>query len=333
MARKKLTKRQRKIRNRWLIFAALALLIFVLGYHIGQQQSSGQNFSDYATEKVTDIRKWFEQLFEPADDIGQSEMPVQVHVFDVGQGSSMLLQGNDGTNILIDAGRHDEASKQLLSSLDKYIGTGGKIDLLILTHNDSDHIGLADEIVTYYQVGQVWMNGLDADSNVYLRTLEAIDKADVAYYEPKAGEQVEVGPFAIEVLHPDADSQSNNQNSESIVTRIAANGVVFMQSGDAGMADEKAILEQFSNVSANVLVLGHHGSNTSSSREWIEAVNPDLAIYSAGVGNSYGHPSPETVQTIESLGIPLYGTDRDGSVHIYSDEYGTFRYEIDGKEE
>lgn len=328
MARKKLTKKQRTTRNRIIVGLIVGLIIFVVGFWIGGQQSSERSFSDYIEETVTSVRNWWDEQKRAAT-VPQSEMPIQVHVLDVGQGSATLLQSSDGTNILIDSGRHNDDERKILTYLDQYIGSGGSIDLLILTHNHSDHIGYSDEILNYYQVSQVWMNGLDADSDVYLRVLEAVEASGAEYKEPKAGDQAQVGPFAIEVLYPTADLDSSDQNRHSIATRISANGMSIVQTGDAYKADEETMLEKASDVKANVLIVGHHGSNTSSSKEWVQAVNPDVAVYSAGANNSYGHPHGETLTSYEKLGIPLYGTDVNGSMHIYSDEYGTFRYEVD----
>lgn len=202
----------------------------------------------------------------------------------------------------------------LLFSLSNYV--------MVFFHNDSDHIGHGKLVLEYFNVQEVWMNGMDHTSTVYDDLLDALLASDVAYQEPKAGDTIEKGAFTIEVLHPTADSPQNDANEESLVTRISFDGITLMTSGDVSTARENDIIERSGNLQSDILMLGHHGSNSSTGENWLQAVNPQIAFYQAGVDNQYGHPSPETVERVEAAGIPLYGTAELGTISIYIDENG-----------
>ena len=319
--KRKLTKKQKETRKKIVLFVVAFSLIFFLGYGLGKNGLNKEKW-DQAIEKIENQIKQFgnEQKQKQSKITGTAE----IRILDVGQGSATLLQSEDGTNILIDTGRDDDKEKRIIQYLDKYIGTGGKIDLLIFTHNHADHLGYGDQILSYYRVNEVWMNGLDTTTKVYERVLDALADSDAVYKEPIAGEKADVGAFHLEVLKPE-EVRKNDQNDSSIVLRVGLNQFSLMITGDASSVIEKEIVENESIVRSNVLLLGHHGSAYSSDETWLEAVNPDVGIYSAGTNNTYGHPSPDTLKRVEKLHIPIYGTDKDGSITIRVEEDGTYQ--------
>jgi len=186
-----------------------------------------------------------------------------------------------------------------------------------VTHPHADHIGQLDKIIEEFSVTEVWMNGETATSQVFAKSLEAIEKYNVDYYEPEVGEVFDIGPLEITVLHPDALSANTNNNS--LAMRLQYGEVSFLFTGDAEQQAENAILGSGANIQAKILHLGHHGSNTSSTPDFVQAVNPEIAIYSAGVDNSYGHPDAEVIDHITASNIPLYGTDTHGTIIVETD--------------
>lgn len=320
--RKRLTKKQRETRNRWLLGILVAGLIFIIGYFAGQQRLDLTNVQ----QKLDDV---LTQMDERISAIELPEMPsnreeyagtTQIHVLDVGQGSALLLIAQDGNSVLLDSGRYDDEEKRIVSYLDRFIGLGNPIDLVLFTHNDSDHIGHGDLVLDYFDVQEVWMNGMPQTSEMYHRLIESIGSQNLAYLEPKAGENFTRGPFELQVLSPTGDSPRTNSNDESIVTRILYDNLSIMTSGDASLSREGDVLDRGGDLQSDFILLGHHGARDSSSQKWLEAVQPQMAFYQAGLGNSYGHPHAETLERLEHDQIPYYGTDELGTISIYIDK-------------
>ncbi len=235
-----------------------------------------------------------------------------VYFFDVGQGDATLLAGPNWT-IVIDAGRHNR------SDVVPHLQSAGveSIDLLIGTHPHADHIGQFPQILETFPVREVWMCGDSHSSRTFERALDAILSSGAAYHEPRAGESYRMGSALIEVLHP--VELTGNLNESSICVRVTFGQVSVVLTGDAEAASERAMIQRGHNLSAQILRLGHHGSETSSTREFLEAVRPEVAIYSAGEGNSYGHPHDVVLQRLARMGIPVLGTDRHGTIHVQTD--------------
>lgn len=330
--RKRLTKKERERRNKGLLGLFVVLLIFLGGYVAGRRDITLSQIKDRLDEATINIERQISDFELPArdrDDMPAHENTSQIHILDVGQGSSTLFISQEGTSILVDTGRFDDSEKRIISYLDSLIGLGGKIDLLIFTHNDADHIGHGDLVLDYYDVQEVWMNGVDSTSKVYENVLDAILKSDAAYAEPKAGEVFNRGGFEIEVLHPGKDSPQKNANDESIVTRISFDGISFMTSGDTSIPRENEIIERSGKIKSDMMMLGHHGAANSTGEKWVQAVKPTLAFYQAGVGNSYGHPTAEALERVKAANIPVYGTDELGTISIYIGEDGEVNVETE----
>ena len=237
---------------------------------------------------------------------------LSVYFLDVGQGDSILLQGPDFT-ILIDAGRHnaDDVVPQL-----EQIGITS-LDLLVGTHPHADHIGQFPEVLARYPVSEVWMSGDINTTQTFERALDAIEASDAAYAEPRAGETYQFGSTLVEILHP--AHATGDINDGSIVIRVVFGEVAFLFAGDAEASSEQAMLASGRNLAAQVLKLGHHGSNTSSTLPFLQAVHPEIAIWSAGLDNSYGHPHAEVLQRLAELGIDVLGTAANGTLAFCTD--------------
>ncbi|GGK35699.1 hypothetical protein GCM10010965_30830 [Caldalkalibacillus thermarum] len=234
------------------------------------------------------------------------------HFIDVGQGDATLLQGPDFT-VLIDAGRHDR------NDVVPYLQSVGveSIDLLVLTHPHADHIGQADKVLNTFEVTEVWMSGDEHTSLTFERVIDAIAESGANYNEPRAGEVYEIGSLTIEVVNP--DELTGDFHEGSISLRAIYGDIKFLFTGDAEAQTEKAMIERGHDLKAHIFQAGHHGSSTSNTQEFLEAVQPEIIIYSAGKDNPYGHPHKEVVQRILDMGIALYGTDVHGTVIVETD--------------
>lgn len=319
--RRRLTKKQKERRRNSVIALLAILFIFISGYFFGRRDITFDTVKDKLDEATSRIEKHIDNISRPASPESKPTLnSSQIHILDVGQGSSILLISRDGTSVLVDTGRYDDGGKRIISYLDRYIGLGRELDLLIFTHNDADHIGHGDLVMEYFDVQEVWMNGMDHTTKVYSNVLDAIVTADAIYREPKAGEVYQRGPFEIQVLHPTANSRQSNHNAESIVTRIAFDGISLLTSGDASVVEEQQIIERSGHLESDMLIVGHHGAADSTGEQWLRAVKPKLAFYQAGLNNTYGHPSPDVIERLEAHNIPVYGTDELGTISIFIGE-------------
>ncbi len=239
-----------------------------------------------------------------------------VHFIDAGQADATLFQFADqdkNYTILYDTG--DWKKNDVVNYLHEQ--QIEEIDLIIVSHPHADHIGQLAEILRTFTVGEVWLSGSTASSQTFQKAVEAIMASDADYHEPRRGETFEVGPMEIEVLHP--DSLSGDLNEDSIALRFIYGDMKFVVTGDAYQEQELSMMQSSMEVDATILRLGHHGSNTSSSQAFLQAVDPEVAIYSAGQNNSYGHPHDEVIERVQELDISLYGTDVHGTIVVITD--------------
>ncbi|WKA51351.1 MBL fold metallo-hydrolase [Planococcus liqunii] len=232
---------------------------------------------------------------------------LKVHFIDVGQGDATLLEFEEYT-LLIDTGDWNSTA-----TVD-YLNTHGieKLDIVVGTHPDSDHIGQLERVVEQFEVGEVWMSGNASTSNTFINALKAIDEAGTDYYEPRTGEVFDVGSLKIEVLYP--EEITGKANEESISLKLTYGDIDFVFTGDSGVKEEQAMIDNGADLDAEILHIGHHGSNTSTSNAFLKAVSPEVAVYSAGIDNSYGHPHAEVIAAVENAGAEVYGTDVNGTV-------------------
>lgn len=241
---------------------------------------------------------------------------LRAHYIDVGQADASLLQiveNGEVLNMLIDAG--DWNRTDVLNYLEEqHIET---IDVIAITHAHADHIGQLAKIIEQYDVQEVWMNGETASSQVFLNSIEAIDKYNIAYDEPEIGDTYDIGALKVKILHTSNDESNSNNNSISMM--LTYGDVKFLFTGDAEKRAEDQMLARGESLRAHVFQVGHHGSNTSNTPNFYEAIQPQVAIYSAAEKNSYGLPNEDVLERIKASGAALYGTDIDGTVIVETD--------------
>ncbi len=237
---------------------------------------------------------------------------LRAYFFDVGQGDAILMHGPDFT-ILVDAGRHNR------NDVVGHLQAAGvqAIDLLIGTHPHADHIGQFPQVLANFPVREVWMSGDQHNSRTFERAIDAVLSSDAGYHEPRAGEVLEIGSARVEVISP--RRVTGDLHEGCIGVRVSYGDIAFMLTGDIEEPIEQEIIRSGLPLQSQVLKLGHHGSRTSSSLPFLMEVRPLLAIYSAGVGNSYGHPHPEVLQRMRDYDVPTYGTDQDGTIVVLTD--------------
>lgn len=249
------------------------------------------------------------------------EGTLAVHFLDVGQGDCALVQCG-GKNLLIDAG---EAGNQetILSYLDSL--SVNRLDLVIASHPHSDHIGSMAQVLNGIDsVGTVLMPHLAEDmiptTRTYERLLTAVEERaeDAVIVSPK--ETYRLGDAVIRILGP--VEEHNDLNDCSIVCMVEFGGISFLFTGDAETPSEADILQLGVDLNATVLKLGHHGSDTSTSQEFLDAADPTYGVISCGEGNKYGHPNTSTLEKLQEAGCTVYRTDHHGTV-LFTVEDGT----------
>ncbi len=240
---------------------------------------------------------------------------LEVHLIDVGQGAAVLLRTGEAA-VLVDAGRDETVAVYLAS-----VGIGS-LDLAVATHAHADHIGGFEHVLRAMPVRRLWYNGQTHTTRTFERFIDAVLDSAAAYHEPSRGEQVEFEKLVITVLHPrrSAADYTGHLHDMNIVVRAEYGEFSVLLTGDAEVDAELEIIRSGMETASTVLKLGHHGSRTSSSLQFLRAVSPALVVYQAAVGNPYGHPHDEViVRARDIVGAEVYGTDRHGTIRIVTD--------------
>lgn len=236
-----------------------------------------------------------------------------VHFLDIGQGDCAVLT-QDGHAMLIDAGDNDKGTA--VQAYLNYLGIEF-LDYVILTHPDADHIGGADVVIYKFDCGTILMPDHETDTRTYDDVIQAMKSKGYRAEHPQVGDTYSFGNASFTVLSPSCSYPDNNNNS--IVIRLTHGENTFLFTGDAEEEAEADMLAGGADVQADVLKAGHHGSSTSTSDEFLEAVSPSCAVISCAEGNKYGHPHAETMNKFRQAGITVYRTDEQGTITVSSD--------------
>lgn len=218
----------------------------------------------------------------------------------VGQGDSIFIEAPNGNQIIIDSGPNESVIRQISAQMPSYDRT---IDAHITTHPDLDHIGGTPAILERYNVGEYFYSSTDEKSGAVERVDETVISRNIATSSLHAGDKIILDKnrgVYLEVLWPPTQYESKDKNDFSIVARLVYGEVSAMLTGDASTLIEKIIASGFNStkLKSNILKLGHHGSKTATSENFLKIVAPDYAIISAGTDNKYNHPSPEIVEKV-----------------------------------
>ena len=240
-----------------------------------------------------------------------------IHYIDVGQGDCILIQVNN-KNLLIDSGPSSNR-KDLLNYLEKL--DIKKFDYIIATHPHEDHIGNMDTIIKRYNIGSFYSPKVITSSTTFENMISALVDKNLKINVLKKGVKgIDLGKNTeIEVFSPLENISSDNLNDYSPIIKITFFNNSFLFTGDAEISTEDTVLSQNNNLNCDILKVGHHGSSTSTSTDFLISTNPSVAIISVGKNNSYGHPTSETLSLLNSYNIRTIRTDINGTVIAISD--------------
>lgn len=238
---------------------------------------------------------------------------LEVHYIDVGQGDCTLIKCGD-KSMLIDAGDNDKGTL-----IQNYLQKQGisRLDYVIATHPDSDHIGSMDVILYKFPCDTVIMTDVKRDTRTYRDVIKVIEDKQYKVTRPQVGDVYKLGDAEFTILAP--VSEYKDVNNTSIGIRLTYGNNSFVFTGDGEGQAEKDILANGMNLDCDVYKVAHHGSKDSTSKEFLNAMSPAYAVISCGADNSYGHPHSRVLKELSYRGIEVYRTDEDGTVIAVSD--------------
>ncbi|MFW6312230.1 MAG: MBL fold metallo-hydrolase [Nanoarchaeota archaeon] len=250
--------------------------------------------------------------------IAPVQAALEVHFIDVGQGDSILIQEDKKVNILIDGGdRWNAVEDKVLSYLRK--NDVETIDALISTHPHADHIGSLEAVINNFDVEAVYDSGRVHTSKTYENYLIAIDENNISFDTPRKGENISVEGLNFEVLHPESPVEDYDLNNSSLVLRLQYGEVSFLFTGDIEHEVEQEIINSGLNLDSDILKVAHHGNKTSSSKNFIEKVSPEVGVITVGEDNKFGHPNQKTLGVLSSEAVKVYRTDKNGDIVVETD--------------
>ena len=249
-----------------------------------------------------------------------SQKTLAVDFLNVGQGDAILIRAPENKEILIDAGPNSSLLNQISKKLPFYNKT---IEGIIITHPDNDHIAGFTPLLERYKVLFIIYTGLEHNLSAYNRILEIAKEKHIPLYLAKAGSQIKISDeLTLDIIAPFENfsgKTAKKNNNTSIVSRLVYGKTSYLFTGDAEAEEENKLLESKQNINSDVLKVGHHGSKSSSSEDFLKMVSPKISIISAGKYNRYGHPHKETLERLKTTGTQIFRTDENGNIEIQSD--------------
>jgi len=260
---------------------------------------------------------------DPPPEPPKDESFLSLNMLDVGQGDALLLRTKNKT-ILVDAG---DVSGNCAGQLKK-LGVES-LDVIIMTHPHADHIGGMEEVIRTFSCQKVIYNGLDYSSTTWKNLDNLIDGYGIPEEIARKGYTFKIDGVDFDVLAP-SSAKISDLNNSSIVLKVKVGETDILLMGDAEESEENEILNSYPELDCDILKVGHHGSNSSSSYQFLHTVTPESALISCGANNSYEHPHEETLHKLISMNSTIYRTDIHGNIFVHSDGY---RYSITSHKE
>lgn len=291
----------------WMICAVL-LLTSCQGFPENNQVDHGANLNNAGVEV-----SFSDDNFSYEDVIEWGQNALAVSFLDVGQGDAILVTC-EGEHMLIDGGDNDHG--QVVVTYLENLGVE-KLNLVVMTHPDADHIGGIDDCINAFDCDTVLMSSLTAQTSAFNHVVKALKKKNLNALEPKPGDSFSLGSATIRILAPDILSETSNNNS--IVVRVEYKENAFLFMGDAETEEQQHMMAGENCLRANVLKLSHHGSADGFVKEFYDAVGFEAAVVSCSIDNEYGHPHGEVIDELKRRGADLYRTDEQGTLFALSD--------------
>lgn len=233
---------------------------------------------------------------------------LMVYFLDVGQADSILIRAGNN-NMLIDAGNNEDGA--LIVSYLKELGVE-QLDYVVGTHPHEDHIGGMDDIINNFDIETYMMPDVLSTTKTFEEVLTDLSNNNLTYLVPKEGSSYDLGSADVKIIY--VGEEGGDLNDASVVLKLTYGDNSFLFTGDATSNVEEELLESNANIKSDVLKVAHHGSDYSSTNEFIDAVNPEYAVISVGKNNSYNHPSLNTLEKFNKRGIKVYRTDEDNTI-------------------
>ncbi len=243
-----------------------------------------------------------------------------VSFLNIGQGDAILIIAPNGAKMLLDSG----PDSKVISELGKFIPFyDHSIDAIMVSNPDSDHIAGFLDVLTKYKVSYDIEPGTISPSSTFNALEKSVLDHDVKRIIARRGMDIvldEKDGVDVKILFPDRDVTKDTTNNGSIIAKLIYKNTSVLLEGDAPKEDEYHLLSlDPKDLDVDILKTGHHGSRTSTAKEYVEAASPEYAVISCGVDNHYGHPHKETLDTLNSLGVPILRTDTMGTITFESD--------------
>lgn len=302
MATKRRTKKQKEFQNK-VITAIVGICLFFCGRFTADVSLPIDEFftlSNTTTETTATTT------------IASDEL--QIMFLDVGQADSTLIQAA-GKSMLIDAGNNEDGETIVSILQAQGIET---LDYIIPTHPHADHVGGMDDVINAFDIGKVIMPNATSTSQTFEDMLDAMETKGLSATTPIVGDTYTLGDCSFTILAPVWD-YGDDMNNWSVAIQLVHGENSFVFTGDAEEEAEEDMLATGLNLQGDVFQAGHHGSNTSNTEEFLDAVNPKYVVISCGEGNSYGHPNEEILERFAERNIEVYRTDTQGTIIMQSD--------------
>lgn len=304
-----------------LVVAAVVILVVLAGCAspVGDSAGSGTTTDATTADPTTTDTSSTETVSGPPDSGPNGTL--EVHFINVGQSSSTLVVGPTGETLLVDTGDFTDDGTDVLAYLDRADVT--RVDHLVTTHNDADHIGGHDAVITHYEtqgdgVGAVYDPGIPASTATYDRYLDAVEEYDVPLFEVRADDVIPFEGAEVRVLAPpEGYLGSGERNENSVVLLVTFGEARFLLTGDGEDAAEEYLVEEYgSTLRAPVLTAGHHGSRTSTSDQLLDASQPQVVVVSSAYDSRFGHPHEETLDRLAARSLRTYWTGTHGDIVV-----------------
>lgn len=256
----------------------------------------------------------------------QGRGTAEVLMIDVGQGDAIALRGPRGRWLLVDTGRAPEGDDAAGHPVVRALRSRGvrRLEALVLTHPDLDHIGGAAAVLEAFDVGVVYDPGLPAGKESFVDVLEVAAARGVPWRAARAGHRIELDRLVVTVLYPRDDLGPDvGSNASSVVLHAQLGSFDALLTGDAYKDVDRLLSPGFTDI-VEVLKVGHHGSDTSTDPVLLDAARPEVALVSVGRFNRYGHPAPQVLRRLEERGVRIRRTDREGDISVVARGDGTY---------